>query len=118
MLGRSIELRSDCVFANSHIALLSIAQETSRSAVLAQTYLAQACFAPVYVHPVMLCIIAGFSFMTVPIYIAETAPVHLRGRLVAVNQRVITFGQFAASLVNGFFIFKETNGWRLEIIQC
>ena len=49
--------------------------------------------------------------MTVPVYIAECAPSHLRGRLIVVNNLFITGGQFVAAVVDG--IFSPINhGWR------
>ena len=50
--------------------------------------------------------------MTVPMYIAEVAPAHVRGRLVVINNVFITGGQFVASCVDGFFSNDEINGWR------
>ena len=50
--------------------------------------------------------------MTVPIYIAECAPPHLRGRLVTLNNLFITGGQFIASTVDGAFSYDKENGWR------
>lgn len=50
--------------------------------------------------------------MTVPMYIAECAPVHLRGRLVTVNNLFITGGQFVASVLDGVFSYDKKNGWR------
>lgn len=51
--------------------------------------------------------------MTVPVYIAECAPMDLRGRLVTVNVVFITFGQFIAAIIGGIFSTNEKNGWRL-----
>ncbi|CAG5118305.1 unnamed protein product [Candidula unifasciata] len=53
-----------------------------------------------------------FASMTVPVYIAESAPFHLRGRLVTINNMFITGGQLVASLVDGAFSYMEHNGWR------
>ena len=50
--------------------------------------------------------------MTVPIYIAESAPRDLRGRLVTFNSIFITGGQFLAGIVDGAFSYDKTNGWR------
>lgn len=50
--------------------------------------------------------------MTVPMYIAESAPPALRGRLVTFNNLFITGGQFAAGVVDGAFSYDTTNGWR------
>ena len=55
----------------------------------------------------------GVASLTTPVYIAEVATPELRGRLVTVNTLLITFGQFFAGMVDGFFdyLFPET-GWR------
>ncbi|XP_061922714.1 proton myo-inositol cotransporter-like [Entelurus aequoreus] len=50
--------------------------------------------------------------MTVPVYIAEASPPHLRGQLVTVNTLFITGGQFAASVVDGAFSYLQRDGWR------
>ncbi len=50
--------------------------------------------------------------MTVPMYIAESAPPDLRGQLVTFNNVFITGGQFAAGVVDGIFSYDKTNGWR------
>ncbi|XP_022295803.2 proton myo-inositol cotransporter-like [Crassostrea virginica] len=54
----------------------------------------------------------GLASMTVPVYIAECAPAHLRGRLVTVNNLFITGGQFVASVLDGGFSYDKKNGWR------
>ncbi|MEE6481224.1 hypothetical protein FKM82_012790 [Ascaphus truei] len=51
--------------------------------------------------------------MTVPVYIAEAAPSHLRGRLVTINTLFITGGQFFAAVVDGAFSYLPRDGWRL-----
>lgn len=50
--------------------------------------------------------------MTVPVYIAESAPLHMRGRLVTINNMFITGGQFVASIVDGAFSYIKPGGWR------
>ena len=50
--------------------------------------------------------------MTVPVYIAEASPPHLRGQLVTVNTLFITGGQLTASLVDGAFSYLQRDGWR------
>ena len=45
-------------------------------------------------------------------YIAESSPSHMRGRLVTWNNIFITGGQFVASIVDGIFSFDKKNGWR------
>uniref|UniRef100_A0A8C4NEC6 Solute carrier family 2 member 13b n=1 Tax=Eptatretus burgeri TaxID=7764 RepID=A0A8C4NEC6_EPTBU len=53
----------------------------------------------------------GMASVTVPVYIAESSPPTLRGRLVTVNTLFITGGQFCASVVDGAFS-NITDGWR------
>ncbi|CAB1414460.1 unnamed protein product [Pleuronectes platessa] len=55
---------------------------------------------------------AGIASMTVPVYIAEASPPHLRGQLVTVNTLFITGGQFTASLIDGAFSYLQRDGWR------
>lgn len=55
----------------------------------------------------------GIAAMSVPMYIAESAPSHMRGKLVVVNVLFITGGQFIATVVDGIFSFLDhTVGWR------
>ncbi len=52
--------------------------------------------------------------MTVPVYVAEASPPHLRGQLVTVNTLFITGGQFTASLIDGAFSYLQRDGWRSD----
>lgn len=53
----------------------------------------------------------GLASLTTPVYIAEAAPAHLRGKLVTLNTLFITGGQVIAGIVAGSF--SSTNdGWR------
>ncbi|KAJ8372598.1 hypothetical protein AAFF_G00281050 [Aldrovandia affinis] len=55
----------------------------------------------------------GIASMTVPVYIAESSPPHLRGQLVTINTLFITGGQFIASIIeNGAFSYLRYDGWR------
>ena len=55
----------------------------------------------------------GVASLTTPVYIAEVATPELRGRLVTVNTLMITFGQFFAGMVDGFFDYlMPKSGWR------
>ncbi|KAM9376921.1 proton myo-inositol cotransporter-like isoform 1-T2 [Pholidichthys leucotaenia] len=54
----------------------------------------------------------GIASMTVPVYIAEVSPPHLRGQLVTINSLFITGGQFIASVVDGAFSYLRNDGWR------
>src|SRR5512136_2699058 len=60
----------------------------------------------------------GIASMSTPMYIAEIAPAHLRGRLVSVNQIAIVSGIVLVYLVNYFIArggdqsWNEAVGWR------
>lgn len=56
--------------------------------------------------------LSGIASMTVPVYIAEVSPPHLRGQLVTINSLFITGGQFIASVVDGAFSYLSHDGWR------
>ena len=56
--------------------------------------------------------LTGLASSTVPMYIAECAPAHQRGKLVTVNNLFITGGQFTASIVAGLFSYDYNTGWR------
>ena len=50
--------------------------------------------------------------MSVPVYVAEAAPAHIRGRLVTINQLCITIGILTSSVIAGLFSVNKENGWR------
>lgn len=54
----------------------------------------------------------GMSSMTIPMYIAESSPPEIRGRLVTVNILFVTGGQVIASCIDGLFSADKKNGWR------
>ncbi|KAK7102892.1 hypothetical protein V1264_021050 [Littorina saxatilis] len=54
----------------------------------------------------------GFASMTVPVYVAESAPPDIRGRLVTLNQLFITIGVLLSSVLAGAFSEMEDTGWR------
>lgn len=55
----------------------------------------------------------GMAAMAVPMYIAESAPAGLRGKLVVVYVLFITGGQFVATVVDGAFSYLRYDlGWR------
>jgi len=58
--------------------------------------------------------LTGLASSTVPMYIAECAPSHQRGKLVTINNTFITGGQFIASVVAGAFSYDHNTGWRFE----
>uniref|UniRef100_A0A4W6G0Z0 Proton myo-inositol cotransporter n=1 Tax=Lates calcarifer TaxID=8187 RepID=A0A4W6G0Z0_LATCA len=57
----------------------------------------------------------GIASMTVPVYIAEVSPPHLRGQLVTINSLFITGGQFIASVVDGAFSYFEPRWYMLGL---
>lgn len=54
----------------------------------------------------------GMSSMTIPMYIAESSPPEIRGKLVTTNILFVTGGQVIASCVDGLFSADKVNGWR------
>ena len=55
----------------------------------------------------------GMAATTVPMYIAESAPSDMRGKLVVVNVLFITGGQFVATVIDGAFSYLDYRiGWR------
>ncbi|KAL7557994.1 hypothetical protein ACA910_000041 [Epithemia clementina (nom. ined.)] len=70
-------------------------------------------------YPVLVCgrvivgIGIGITSLTAPMYIAEVAVPEMRGTLVTVNAFLVTFGQFFAGMVDGFFDdLMPQHGWR------
>ena len=59
----------------------------------------------------------GAASVTVPLYLAEMAPAHRRGRMVTINEFMIVFGQLMAFVVNS--IIDQTIGgqgvWRVML---
>ena len=53
----------------------------------------------------------GLANLATPVYIAEAAPSHVRGKLVTLNTLFITVGQVVAGVVDGLFAETE-GGWR------
>ncbi|MEU8877111.1 sugar porter family MFS transporter [Streptomyces javensis] len=59
---------------------------------------------------VALGLAIGCSSVAVPAYIAEIAPAHLRGRLVSVNQLMISSGILSSYLVG--YLLSDSGAWR------
>ncbi len=62
------------------------------------------------VFRVLLGIAVGLASATCPVYIAEVAPVEVRGQLVTLFQLAVTVGILVAYLVG--LIFEPSEGWR------
>ncbi len=58
----------------------------------------------------------GMASNLSPMYIAEVAPAHMRGRLVAINQLTIVFGILGAQIVNLLIADKVAEGATAEMI--
>ncbi len=69
---------------------------------------------------VLVRIILGFGVgaaaATVPLYLAEMAPVHRRGRMVTINELMIVTGQLLAFAMNALLdqIIEDPNVWRID----
>ena len=57
----------------------------------------------------------GAISLAVPLYIAEIAPPHIRGRLVSINQLTITVGILLSYLLSHVFA-SDPEGWRYMIM--
>ena len=63
---------------------------------------------------IILGIAVGAAAATVPLYLAEMAPVHGRGRMVTINELMIVGGQFLAFLINAIIasLVSDAHVWR------
>jgi SP family myo-inositol transporter-like MFS transporter 13 len=68
-------------------------------------------FASLTVGRIIVGLAIGLASLTTPVYIAESAPAHLRGRLVSINIVLISLGQFSAGMIDGVFA-EVPGGWR------
>ena len=69
-------------------------------------------FATLLTGRMVVGVAVGLASSTVPLYIAELAPAHMRGLLVSVNNACIVIGQVLAAIVAGFLSADTTHGWR------
>ncbi len=54
----------------------------------------------------------GIASVLSPVYIAEVAPTHIRGRMVAINQLTVVIGIFITNLVNYYLRNEGADAWR------
>jgi MFS transporter, SP family, solute carrier family 2 (myo-inositol transporter), member 13 len=59
----------------------------------------------------------GFSSTTIPVYIAEVAPIQIRGKLVTVFQLFITLGLLLSSIIAGSLSYYPHYGWRYDFLS-
>ena len=57
----------------------------------------------------------GAASMLSPLYIAEIAPAHIRGRLVSLNQIAIISGMLVVSIVNWLIASPENESWNVAM---
>jgi major inositol transporter-like SP family MFS transporter len=71
----------------------------------------------IYISRFILGLAVGAASVTVPIYLSEMAPVHVRGRMVTVNELMIVTGQFVAFLVNTLIndLWPSPHVWRIML---
>jgi major inositol transporter-like SP family MFS transporter len=67
---------------------------------------------------IILGIAVGAAAATVPVYLAEMAPPHRRGRMVTINELMIVGGQFLAFAINALInaLFGGASVWRWMLI--
>jgi MFS transporter, SP family, major inositol transporter len=67
---------------------------------------------------IVLGIAVGAAAATVPVYLAEMAPAHKRGRMVTINELMIVGGQFLAFAINALIdaLFGGPSVWRWMLI--
>jgi SP family arabinose:H+ symporter-like MFS transporter len=56
----------------------------------------------------------GLTSLISPLYIAEMAPAHMRGKLVSVNQLAITIGIFVVYFVNAGIASSASQAWNVD----
>jgi major inositol transporter-like SP family MFS transporter len=67
---------------------------------------------------IVLGLAVGAAAATVPLYLAEIAPAHRRGRMVTINELMIVGGQFLAFAINALIdaLFSGSHIWRWMLI--
>jgi sugar porter (SP) family MFS transporter len=75
------------------------------------------CFETFVVWRIVGGVAIGMASNLSPMYIAEVAPAHMRGRLVAINQLTIVFGILGAQIANMLIAEKVADGATAEMIR-
>src|SRR5947208_1337139 len=67
---------------------------------------------------IVLGLAVGAAAATVPLFLAEMAPAHRRGRMVTINELMIVGGQFLAFAINALInaLFAGAHVWRWMLI--
>lgn len=81
---------------------------------------------PTWVVLALFRMVLGFAVGSasglIPIYLAELAPTHLRGRVVNLNEFMVVFGQFLAfgfnAMIVQFLGSEEQGAWRWMLALC
>ena len=70
----------------------------------------------------VLGLAVGGASVTVPVYLAELAPTHLRGRIISQNEFMVVFGQLLAFAFNagiaGVADAEQASTWRWMLAIC
>ena len=66
---------------------------------------------------VILGLGVGAAAVTCPLYLAEMAPAHLRGRMVTINELMIVTGQMLAFAINALLdaVIHDSEVWRIML---
>jgi major inositol transporter-like SP family MFS transporter len=75
-------------------------------------------FGIMVVARIILGLAVGAAAATVPLFLAEMAPAHRRGRMVTINELMIVGGQFLAFAINALInaLFGGAHVWRWMLI--
>lgn len=107
IVGAALSSCGNHVFGRKPVILLSSLLFTLGSVLMGIA----TSFAALLVGRLAVGVGIGFSSMTVPLYIAEVSPPHVRGRLVSLNTLLVTGGQFFACVLAAV-LSHVPDGWR------
>jgi len=114
-----------CVFGSMASSVLQDRFSRRRSILLgALIFILGGILQAMSINVVYLCLARAISGVSIgilssvtPVYLAEVAPAEERGRLVSIQQLMITIGILAASLVNAtlYSVYKNESQWRVAL---